>query len=582
MNSTMKTNKYIVVLLAAVMVLSSCSNMLEKEPYGQLTEDLIDESAMAGLLAASYAGLNPHFFDDNNNAFAGPSTNWIFDVRSDDGLKGGGATSMEGNIHNLEVGIVNSDDYSVLFKWKNNYFVLARVNKALVALEGASGLANKDHIRGELLTLRAYYYFDLARIYRDGCLVLYTENENPSEKSNNATHEQVYAQIIADLEEAYQLMGSKRLAAGRFEKYTAAALLAKVYAQIANEPWAPANSWDKVIEYAEAVIKSGNYSLYPHFQDMSVIEFNNTYESIIAMQCSTADDYATYNRSNLLNKTYSDKNIYGTADDFFYGSQSLADAFRVDANGLPYLDGEPEGHVGLQALNDTMAAAGITELINATNYTGQVDPRLDFTVGRLGYPFRGYTYNSKWCRVINLYGQFSNKKDCPDPTDSRVSKAFPWGASPLNFVFLRYADILLLAAEGYVESTTQQNLGKATDYVNEVRQKALNSIDPTYIPVDLNLDNMGEYNVGMYPTFTDKEYARKAVRMERRLELALEGHRWFDLIRWGKQNAVQTMNDYFQSEQLFHTYYKGKVMTEENLFFPTPYEEIVNSNGMYQ
>ena len=212
----MKTNKYIVVLLAAVMVLSSCSSLLEKEPYGQLTEDLIDESAMAGLLAASYAGLNPHFFDDNNNAFAGPSTNWIFDVRSDDGLKGGGATSMEGNIHNLEVGIVNSDDYSVLFKWKNNYFVLARVNKALVALEGASGLANKDHIRGELLTLRAYYYFDLARIYRDGCLVLYTENENPSEKSNNATHEQVYAQIIADLEEAYQLMGSKRLAAGRF------------------------------------------------------------------------------------------------------------------------------------------------------------------------------------------------------------------------------------------------------------------------------------------------------------------------------------------------------------------------------
>ena len=124
MNSTMKTNKYIVVLLAAVMVLSSCSNMLEKEPYGQLTEDLIDESAMAGLLAASYAGLNPHFFDDNNNAFAGPSTNWIFDVRSDDGLKGGGATSMEGNIHNLEVGIVNSDDYSVLFKWKNNCCIL--------------------------------------------------------------------------------------------------------------------------------------------------------------------------------------------------------------------------------------------------------------------------------------------------------------------------------------------------------------------------------------------------------------------------------------------------------------------------
>lgn len=578
----MKANKYIVAFMVVALALTGCKDLLEKEPYGQLTEDLIDESAMSGLLAASYAGLNPHFFDDNNNAFAGPSTNWIFDVRSDDALKGGGATSMEGNIHNLETGHVFSDDYTVLFKWKNNYFVLARVNKALVALDGAKNLSNKDHIRGELLTLRAYYYFDLARIYKDGCLVLYTENENASEKSNNATHQQVYAQIISDLEEAYALMGSKRLAAGRFEKYTAAALLAKVYAQIANEPWAPADCWDKVIEYAEAVIGSRNYSLYNRFQDMSVIDYNNTHESIIAMQCSSADDYATYNRSNLLNKTYSDKNIYGSGDDFFYGSQNLADAFRVDENGLPYLDAEPEGHVGIQALNDTMAAAGATDLIAAANYTGQVDPRLDFTVGRLGYPFRGYTYNSKWCRVINLYGQFSNKKDCPDPADKRVSKSFPWGASPLNFVFLRYADVLLLAAEGYVESNNKQDLAKATDYVNEVRQKALNSIDPTYVPVDLNLDNMGEYNVGLYPAFTDREYARKAVRMERRLELALEGHRWFDLVRWGKQDAVRTINDYYTSEQLFHTYYKGQELQLEDLYFPTPYEEIVNSNGMYK
>lgn len=579
----MKATKYIVAFLFGAMALSSCSGLLQKEPYGQLTEDLIDESAMSGLLAASYAGLNPHFFDDNNNAFAGPSTNWVFDVRSDDGLKGGGATSMEGNIHNLETSNIYSDDYTVLFKWKNNYFVLARVNKALVALDGAKNLNNKDHIRGELLTLRAYYYFDLARIYKDGCLVLYTEQDNASTVPNNATHKEVYDRIIKDLTEAYNLMTPQRLAAGRFEKYTAAALLAKVYAQIANEPWIPADScWNNVIKYSEEVIKFGDYSLYDRFQDMSVIDMNNTHESIIAMQCSSADDYATYNRSNLLNKTYSDKNIYGTADDFFYGSQSLADAFRVDANGLPYLEDEPVGHVGIKALNDTMAAAGITDLIKADDYTGQVDPRLDFTVGRLGYPFRGYTYNSKWCRVINLYGQFSNKKDCPDPRDTRVSKSFPWGASPLNFCFLRLADIKLLAAEAYVESTSKRDLAKATDLVNEIRTKAANSIDPMYTPVDLNLENLSEYNVGLYSTFTDVDYARRAVRMERRLELALEGHRWFDLLRWGKQEAVETMNEYFSTEQVFHTYYKGQSVTEDELYFPTPYEEITNSNGLYK
>lgn len=580
----MKVNKYIAIALLGLLSLSSCKSLLEKEPYGQLTEDLIDESAMSGLLAASYAGLNPHFFDDNNNAFAGPSTNWIFDVRSDDALKGGGATSMEGNIHNLETSNIFSDDYSVLFKWKNNYFVLARVNKALIALDAAKDLPNKAHMRGELLILRAYYYFDLVRIFKDGCLVLYTEKDDANTIPNNATHEQVFNRIIEDLTDAYNTMEPKRLGAGRFEKYTAAALLAKVYAQMANEPWAPADCWNQVIKYAEDVIGCGNYSLYNRFQDMSVIDMNNTHESIIAMQTSVADDYATYNRSNLLNKTYSDKNIYGTADDFFYGSQNLADAFRVNDDGLPYFDQAPEGHVGIQALNDTMKAAGIEEkeLIKADNYTGKVDPRLDFTVGRLGYPFRGYTYNSAWCRVINLYGQFSNKKDCPDPQDSRVSKSFPWGASPLNFCFLRYADILLLAAEGYVESNDQQNLGRACDLVNEIRQKALRSIDPTYVPVDLNLDNMTEYAVGLYTDFPSKEYARQAVRTERRLELALEGHRWFDLLRWGKNEAVETMNEYFSYEQLFHTYYKGQQVSLDELYFPTPYEEITNSNGLYK
>lgn len=572
----------VICCLLAVFCLTSCKSLLEKEPYGQLTEDLIDESAMTGLLAASYAGLNPHFYDDNNNAFAGPSTNWVFDVRSDDALKGGGATSMEGNIHNLETSNIFSNDYTVLFKWKNNYFVLARVNKALIALEASKNLENKQHIRGELLTLRAYYYFDLVRIFKDGCLVLYTENDDPSKIANTATHEQVYNRIITDLTEAYGIMGSKRLAPGRFERYTAAALLAKVYAQMAGRDFAPADCWDKVIAYSDSVINSGNYSLYDRFQDMSIIDMNNTHESIIAMQTSSADDYATYNRSNLLNKTYSDKNIYGSADDFFYGSQNLADAFRVDEDGLPYLENAPEGHVGIQALNDTMAAAGITDLIAADNYTGKVDPRLDFTLGRLGYQWKGYTYNSLWCRVINLYGQFSCKKDCPDPADSRVSKSFPWGASPLNFVFLRYADILLLQAEAYVESKTQQNLGIACERVNEIRAKALRSIDAAYVPVDLNIDNLDEYNVGFYSSFPSVEYARKAVRMERRLELAMEGHRWFDLLRWGENEAVETMNDYFAYEQIFHTYYKGQEVTADELYFPTPTEEITNSNGLYK
>ena len=79
--------------VAAVAMVSSCEDMLDKKPTGQFTADQIDESAIEGLMAAAYAGLEAHYFG-NNEAFAGPSTNWIFDVRSDDAYKGGGGVSL--------------------------------------------------------------------------------------------------------------------------------------------------------------------------------------------------------------------------------------------------------------------------------------------------------------------------------------------------------------------------------------------------------------------------------------------------------------------------------------------------------
>ena len=73
--------------------LTSCDDMLDTVPQGQFTAEQLDESSVEGLVASAYAGLEAHFYG-NNEAFAGPSTNWIFDVRSDDAYKGGGGTGM--------------------------------------------------------------------------------------------------------------------------------------------------------------------------------------------------------------------------------------------------------------------------------------------------------------------------------------------------------------------------------------------------------------------------------------------------------------------------------------------------------
>ncbi len=547
-----------------VIGIFSCSDQLDLAPQGEFTAEQLTDESIEGLMSSAYQGLEAHFFDDNNAAFAGPITNWVFDVRSDDAYKGGEGVSMESNIHQLEIQNISSDNPTCLNKWENNYLGIARVHKAMQAINDASNVGDKDALLGELKTLRAWYYFDLNRIFRS--IPYFTENDDPKTVTNgNMSRDEIYAAIKADLESAYAVMHETHEQPGRFTKYVAAALLAKVNAQTAT--------WSEVEKWADVVIKSGKYQLYDNFADMSKLEFNNKKESIMAVQFSTANDNIHINFCNLLNTTRSEGNIFGSGDDFFLGSQNLVNAFRTDANGLPYLDG-------------TFNSVRVTG-----NYAGNLDPRLDLTVGRIGLPFRGHLYTQGWCRDYNTYGEYSGKKGLIDPSSPDMVQGFPWGASGLNFILIRYADILLLKAEALVETATGSNaatdakLVEARDIVNQIRAKAARSIDGNYTPVDLD-PFTADYLVGLYPTDYDgnlawtRERARMAVRMERRLELAMEGQRWFDLVRWG--TAVQTINKYMQEEATLRPYYAGATLTEDELYLPIPISQIENSNGLYK
>ena len=540
---------YTLIASASIAGFSSCSDLLDQKPYGQFTSDQIDAEATEGLLASAYAGLEAHYFG-NNEAFAGPSTNWIFDVRSDDAYKGGGATSMEQNIHQLEVSNLTSDNVSCLNKWQNNFYAISRVHKAMLALQGQSGEGFKEAV-AELKFLRAYYYFDLVRLFEH--IPYLDENSDPNKVSNQEySQADIYKFICKDLDEAYESMYEKAKTPGRVGRYAAAALHAKVSAQISD--WAEVEKWSKL------VIESHQYELYDNYLDMSKTEFNNRKESILAIQCSTANNNAHINWSNLLNTTYSEGDLYGTGDDFFLASQNLVNAFRTDQAGLPYLDGAPDDK-------------NVT-----TDFEGNVDPRLDFTVGRIGVPFRGHTYTAAWCRAYDIYGEYSGKKGLISPDAPDAIKIWPWGCSSLNFCLIRYADIVLLYAESLIEQN--KSLDIARDYINMVRTKANRSVDPDYAPIDIDPINVN-YKVGLYSaTNWTQNYARKAVRMERRLELAMEGQRWFDLVRWGV--VTETMNAYFQSESKLRPYLSEAQMTDNEIYLPTPLDEITNSNGLYK
>ena len=529
--------------------LTSCTDFLDESPYRDFTADQITNESIEGLMSAAYAGLEGHFFG-NNESFTAPVSNWVFDVRSDDAYKGGGGLSMEGSIHQLEISNLTSDNPTSANKWKNNYYAISRIHKAMQAVNESS-VSGKESFIAELKLLRGHFYFDLIRVFER--IPYFTEYADPNMVSSTEfTRTQIFEFIKEDLQYAWENLPESQSQVGRFNKYVAAAYLTKL--SIETEDWRSA------ITYADFVINSGKYQLYDNYLDMSKIAFNNQKESVMAIQFSTANNNAHINWGNLLNTTYSDGNLFGSGDDFFVGSQNLVNAFRTDNDGLPYLD-------DFNSVN-----------VNAS-YMGNVDPRLDFTVGRIGIPFRGYTYNMNWCRAYDVYGEYSGKKCMIDPNSSDMVQGFPWGASSLNYSIIRYADVLLWKAEALIESIEQQDLEGARILINSVRDKTRRSIDPYYTPVELN-PMITSYKIGLYATSAwTQAYARKALRMERRLELAMEGHRWFDLVRWGE--AVNIINKFMREEETLRPYYKDAEISTNEIYLPIPKDEVDNSGGLY-
>ncbi len=553
-NRIIRNTAYGVALASMTLCAASCDDMLDTKPQGSFTSEQIGEDEAIDMMTSAYATLLCHYFG-NNESFAGPINNWVIDLRSDDALKGGDGVTMEGYMHQLEIGNVQSDNDVINFKWRNNYFSISRCNTAIKAIQGASSLpeATKASFAAEMKTLRAYYYFDMLRLFAK--FPYFDETvANPSEcRADEYTRDQIAGFIRADLRDAYKVLPETQEQVGRFNRYVAAAILARVDLFLSE--------WAEAEEYAGYVIASGKYELYPNFLDMSKPEFNNMYESVMAVQFSSANSPDQFNFNNCLNCTWSEGNLYGNGDDFYLASQDLVNAFRTDANGLPYLDGTQN-----------------SESVTSADYAGNVDPRLDFTLGRIGMPWRSYQYNEKWCRNLELYGQYSGKKPYPSPDSPFVKPGIvPWGASSLNYIIIRYADVMLMKAEALIEQN--KDLDQARDLINQVRAKAARSVDSGYTPVDCN-PMVANYAVGQYSaTSWNQDYARRAVRHERRVELAMEGLRWFDLLRWG--NAVDVVNRYYQFEAGYQPYYSTASLSADELYFPIPLNQKDNAGDLY-
>lgn len=557
------------VLLCLLVAFSSCSFLGEQEPQGVLSDvEVTDPAYVDNLVISAYAIFISA--EDINSSFS----MWNYDVRSDDAYKGGNGTSDGDVFHQLEIsqGILTTN-WNISDMWQRLYNCISRVNAAIAVLEQIDDSYElKQQRLGEMRFLRAYAHFLLKRLYKNIPFVIdpTMSQQQYNELSNTQyTNDEGWALIAADLEAAFEALPEQQAEVGRVNKSAAAALLAKVYLYKAYRQDDPAshaitevNMQDiqKVIEYTDPALYSA-YGLEAdiHNNFRPEPEFENGKESIWAMQYSMNDG----TRHGNCNWSYGliVPNIPGVTDggcDFYKPSQNLVNAFRTDANGLPLLD-----------------------TYNQKDYNKEndnADPRLFLTVGMPGFPYMFNTnfmmnYTATWSRSNGLYGYYVSLKHNVDPESPYLIKGAWWG-SPMNRIVLRYSDVLLMRAEALAQTG---ETAEAMQLVNQVRQRAAGSTQM------LN-GYEGNYNckilVKTYPTIPGKDEMLRIVKMERRLELALESERFFDLVRWG--DAAEVLNKYYGEETDNCAIYSAAHFTaNKNEYLPIPFAQVAASNGHY-
>ena len=566
-------------------VLTSCNDFIDVEPQGVISEDLA-MSQPDEMVTSAYAKLGDDWYTY-------PFNLWPYaDVASDDAMKGGSGTT-DTNYHSVEVWstLTASTPDHMDELWYHFYCSISRCNRALVSLAeyGNAKLGEQTtKIReGEVRFLRAHFYFKLVQMWYQVPWVdeeVYKNHTEEQTPNNQFTHEELMDKIVADLKFAFDVLPAQQQDGGRVNKIAAAAYLAKCYLTMAWGDGYEANTgvghinnsyMQEVLKYTD-VVKNSQYGYLEDYGDIFLPEYKNSKESVFAVQHSDyQDDNTLYGRGNWSNMLNGCWGMWSCGWDFHKPTQNLVNAFKTK-DGLPMFN----------------------DFNNQTDYpikgipTAQKwDPRLFHTVGMPTFPYKYETsfvnpqgetvqmMTKDNSRNPSTYGYYASMKEVPQRTKGETFDN-PWQAFAMNDYVLRYTDVMLMRAEALIETG---GLEEARTIINDIRQRAKNSI-AKHIAYAAD-----QCDIALYPAsyFQSKEQARQCLQWERRLELAMENGRFFDLRRWGI--ASQTLNKFFEKEkdvvydgQTYAQYYKDAHFTPaKNEYFPLPYIQLYYVPGLY-
>ncbi len=579
-----------IACLALVTTTNSCKeDYLEIGALGSTSEaTLTNKAGVKGLLTGAYSLLDGWGVPNTTYYFVGVS-NWIFGgVTSDDAHTGTQASALP------PMEAVESYNYDASMlpfnnKWMVLYAGVQRANDVLRVLAKTTDVSmsaeEAKQFKAEAVFLRAVYHLEAAKMWENVPYLDETVSySNGNYNVSNTTP--VWPKIEADFKFAAENLSATKTEVGRANSWAAKAFLAKTY--LFQDKYTDAKP---VLEdiIANGVTASGaKYALVNYADNFNPSKKNGP-ESVFAVQMSITESFQNGNYGDALNFPMGGP---ATCCGAYQPSFSLVNSFKTDAEtGLPLLDTFNDSDVK----NDQ----GIESSTPFAPYTGTLDARLDWTVGRRGIPYLdwGLHPGKAWIRVQAVAGPYSPIKSIYyQAAAATTSSSSRWTSN--NYTMIRFADVLLWAAEVEVEIGS---LAKAQEYVNRVRARAANPAGW----VKKYVDNAGplkgftnepaaNYKVGLYTTefaAKGKEFAREAVRFERKIEFGMEGHRFFDLRRWdnGTGYMANILNAYVKHETSIpgydFTYMKGATFKKgKSELYPIPQAQIdlsvVNGNSV--
>ena len=595
--------------LSALLGLGSCSDFLEVKPVGNVSEaDFTNPKGIEQLVTGMYAKLYV------TSPFEASLSNWAYgDVMGGDANKGS-TYQDQPDFTSLETYTFTTDNGYLNRKWKvcyngvffaNNVIKVAtQCQEALAAINGQEKDTYTETI-AQARFMRALWHFEVVKLF--GAAVPFVddkamqENVNPqvSNVDEGGAYVYIWDKIIEDFQYAYDNLPNTWSEKGRVNKWSAGAFLAKVK-MYQSSPYngknGSQNRWSEVKTILEDIMANGKDNNGTKFK------LANTYEELYTAGVSDWTGESVFDVQNAVlgnvempgcingGPHNSMSGALGTGGwGFYQPSNDMVNAHIVDANGLPLMDDSYRNIEPLTQLGENQ--------IPKTDLSVYTDPRLDISVGRFNVPYWDWsipTILDGWVRDVTNGGVYLNKKTMPKKADKgSLSHPTITASSAKNFHMIRYADVLLWYAETLINLGQHKEAGK---YINQVRARAANSYVKAADPASMEATTSSyvledkvngvsqpnaaaNYRVGLYPDsqFSTKEKAIEALRWERRIELAEEGHRWFDLVRWGIAPSI--LNSYTKYEAQYLVKYANSVYGANWATLPIPHNEILKMDG---